>query len=183
MSLNQNEIKKKILDKLQNNPIIGHACKNAGVARSTFYRFREKDKDFNEATKKAQRVGRAVTCDAAESKILNLINSDNEDIALKASKTILNTYNHRYQNNNLVLIIKKQFLKMKLKKQKEEKEILDSFSGILNLTINSVSGENKLNKEEKLLKLKETLDQLLEKIKGSEKNIQNDEENNLRGLI
>jgi hypothetical protein len=184
MSLNQNEIKKKILDKLQNNPIIGHACKNAGVARSTFYRFRETDKDFNEATKKAQRVGRAVTCDAAESKILNLINSDNEDIALKASKTILNTYNHRYQNNNLGINYQKAVLKNEIEKtEKEKKEILDSFSDILNLTINSVSGENKLNEEEKLLKLKETLDQLLEKIKGSEKNIQNDEEDNLRGFI
>ncbi|MDD3940729.1 MAG: hypothetical protein PHQ01_04130, partial [Candidatus Pacebacteria bacterium] len=78
----------------------------------------------------------------------------------------------------------KAVLKNEIEKtEKEKKEILDSFSDILNLTINSVSGENKLNEEEKLLKLKETLDQLLEKIKGSEKNIQNDEEDNLRGFI
>lgn len=101
MSLNQGDVKKKIIAKLQGNPIIGHACKNAGVARSTFYRFREEDKDFNKAVRRAQRIGRAVTCDAAESRILNLINSDSDETSLKAAKIILNTYNHRYQNNNV----------------------------------------------------------------------------------
>ncbi len=184
MSLNQNEIKKKIIDKLQNNPIIGHACKNAGVARSTFYRFREEDKDFDKAIKEAQRIGRAVTCDAAESKILNLINSDNEDIALKASKTVLNTYNHRYQNNNVGINYQKTILKNEIEKSEHEKnEIIDTFSKLLSLAVDSVSKENDLNKEDRLFELKETLDQLLKKIKGSRENIQNDNEENLRGLI
>lgn len=184
MSLNQNEIKKKIIDKLQNNPIIGHACKNAGVARSTFYRFREEDKDFDKAIKEAQRIGRAVTCDAAESKLLNLINSDNEDISLKASKIILNTYNPRYRSSNLSINYQKAILKNEIEKSEYEKnEIVDSFSKILNLAVDSVSKENELNKGDRLFELKEALDQLIKNIKGSKKNIQNDDEENLRGLI
>jgi uncharacterized protein (UPF0305 family) len=78
----------------------------------------------------------------------------------------------------------KAVLKNEIEKSEHEKnEIIDSFSKILNLAVDSVSRENDLNKEDRLLDLKETLDQLLEKIKGSRENIQNNEDENLRGLI
>jgi len=185
MSLNQEEIKKRVIDKLQNNPIIGHACKNIGVARSTFYRFREEDADFNMAVKKAQRIGRAVTCDAAESRILSLINSDNEDITLKASKTILGTYNHRYQSGNIGVNLQKAIMRSEMETMKKEKqEAFDGYTELFRISMDIAKGDDKVDEEGRLTELKEALVSLLEKIDGAGKNDQDDnEEENLKGLI
>jgi hypothetical protein len=175
MSLDKEEIKKKIIDKLQNNPIIGHACKNAGVVRSSFYRLRDEDPIFDKAVKDAQRIGRAVTCDAAESKILNLINSDNEDIALKASKIILNTYNHNYQENDQGINYQKARLKDAIERMEQENhEMLDGYSDMLKSMIDIVKADDD---PEKANKLKDSVNKVMEKLENiNKKNIFRDEE-------
>ena len=43
MSRNQDKDKAKVLAKLKRTPIVEAACKQAGIPRSTFYRWRKDD--------------------------------------------------------------------------------------------------------------------------------------------
>lgn len=185
MSLDKEEIKKRIIERLQNNPIIGHACRNAGVARSSLYRFREEDPVFDGAVKNAQRIGRAVTCDAAESKILNLINSNDEAIALKASKIILNTYNYHYHNNHAGVNYQKALVRDEVEMMKKEKqELINGYSESLRIMMESQWDNEDLSDKEVMLELKDNIEQTLKKMRNANKNIQEDDEReSLRGLI
>lgn len=66
---------RKLLSELENNPLIERACKKVGVARSTYYRWRDSDPEFREETEKATIMGREKMNDFVESKLLEAINS------------------------------------------------------------------------------------------------------------
>ncbi len=71
------EDKKKLIEELAKTPIVGIACKNAGISRASFYRWKEEDPWFNEQVVSALRIGRGPVNDRAESVFIKEINRGN----------------------------------------------------------------------------------------------------------
>jgi len=127
MADKQEKNKKDLIEILQSNPVISHACKKLNLSRPTFYRWIKDDPIFTKTIEDSQKIGQAVMCDAAESKIMNLLNSNNEDIVLKAGKTILTTYHTAYKNSNEGVNHQKAILRNEIEKLKKEKyELVNS---------------------------------------------------------
>lgn len=121
MSLPKNKIKRLIIERLQENLVVGHVCKQLSVARSTFYRWQTEDEEFKRAVKDAQELGRAMLCDAATSKIINIMNNGNDSDSLKASKMILNRYDPYYRKINVGANYRVNKLKDEIEKLKKER--------------------------------------------------------------
>ena len=100
MSLPQTELKKKLIEKLKDNPIVSSACIQLGISRATYYRWIEGDKKFKNKVRASLRMGREAICDLAESKVVSMVKSGNENIALGAAKYILNNNSSRYRQTN-----------------------------------------------------------------------------------
>lgn len=70
MSRNLTADKKKLLAKLARLPIVEVACKQAGIPRSTYYRWRKDDPDFAEACDEAIEHSSDLINDMAESQLI-----------------------------------------------------------------------------------------------------------------
>lgn len=77
MSRNQELDKKKLLARLTKSPIIEVACKQAGVPRSTYYRWRKDDEEFAEACEIALEESAGRINDLAESQLISAIKDQN----------------------------------------------------------------------------------------------------------
>jgi hypothetical protein len=77
MSRNQELDKKKLLARLTKSPIVEVACKQAGVPRSTYYRWRKDDEDFAEACDVALEESAGRINDLAESQLISAIKDQN----------------------------------------------------------------------------------------------------------
>lgn len=73
----QEKIKQDIIVQLQKTPIIEYACKNTGVGRSTFYRWRKDDESFANDIDQALTKGRLLINDMAESQLISGIKDKN----------------------------------------------------------------------------------------------------------
>jgi len=71
------EQKRILIEELEKNPIISFACKKAGFARATYYRWTEENEKFNEATKKALEKGVFSINDLAVAQLILLIRNAN----------------------------------------------------------------------------------------------------------
>ena len=65
--------KEVLLEQLRKYPIVLVACEKAGVARPTYYRWRDKDKKFAEAVEKAMDEGEDFFNDLSEHQLLSLM--------------------------------------------------------------------------------------------------------------
>ncbi|MCA9346781.1 hypothetical protein KC960_04790 [Candidatus Saccharibacteria bacterium] len=65
---------KRLLKELEEHPFASAACKKAGVARSTYYVWRNKSDDFREKADVSEKLGRAKYNDFAESKLIESVN-------------------------------------------------------------------------------------------------------------
>jgi hypothetical protein len=65
--------KTALLDILKEMPIIQVACKKAGVSRATYYRWRNEDQEFAQASTSALKEGVDFINDMSESQIIQLI--------------------------------------------------------------------------------------------------------------
>lgn len=95
MSLSKAKLKKKLIEKALDNPVLSSVCHQVGVGRATVYRWMDEDPTFKKALKQALEKGREAISDFAESNLLRLAKSSNETVALNASKFIL-THNSRF---------------------------------------------------------------------------------------
>jgi hypothetical protein len=77
MSRRQDQDKKKLLERLSKTPIVEVACKQAGVPRSTYYRWRKDDGTFRDSCDQALADATELMSDLAESQLLNNIKSGN----------------------------------------------------------------------------------------------------------
>lgn len=82
----------KLLETLEEIPILQFACKRVGVARATVYRWLESDEAFRKKYNKALKTGRKNMTDHAESKLFKLIDEKN----LGAIKYFLDANDRRY---------------------------------------------------------------------------------------
>lgn len=69
--------KKAIVAQLRRTPIVQLACERTDVGRSTYYKWRARDKIFARVASKAQESGKFFINDLAESKLLRLVQDDN----------------------------------------------------------------------------------------------------------
>lgn len=69
--------KQKLLEQLKKVPIIQVACERAGVPRSTFYRWRKDDAEFQNDCEVALEQSSAIINDMAESQLINAIKNQN----------------------------------------------------------------------------------------------------------
>lgn len=69
--------KTRVLEELKNIPIVTVACKRAGIAHATFYRWLKADKEFAEAVEEANRVGTELMNDMGESQLITLMKNGN----------------------------------------------------------------------------------------------------------
>lgn len=77
MSRNQKQDKQKLLERLAHTPIVEVACKQAGIPRSTYYRWRKEDKGFAEACDEAIAHSSDLINDMAESQLIAAIKEKN----------------------------------------------------------------------------------------------------------
>lgn len=77
MSRNQATDKKKLLLRLVKTPIVEVACTQAGVPRSTYYRWRKRDEKFAEACDEALEESTGRINDLAESQLISAIKEQN----------------------------------------------------------------------------------------------------------
>lgn len=61
----------QILKELEKTPIMSAACKRAGLARSTMYRWMNEDEEFAEEVHNAMDIGADLVNDMAESQVIN----------------------------------------------------------------------------------------------------------------
>lgn len=77
MSRNQQQDKKKLLAQLSRTPIIEAACKQVGLPRSTYYRWRKEDENFAIACNETIELSIGRINDLAESQLINAIKDRN----------------------------------------------------------------------------------------------------------
>jgi hypothetical protein len=77
MSRNQQQDKKKLLAQLAKTPIVEAACKQIGLPRSTYYRWRKEDEAFAEACDETIELSVGRINDLAESQLINAIKDRN----------------------------------------------------------------------------------------------------------
>ncbi len=68
----------KILSLLRENPNLQRACKKAGIARSTLYRWMEDDTEFRDDVRDAQEIGQDTMNDYVEAKLMENIQNNTQ---------------------------------------------------------------------------------------------------------
>lgn len=77
MSRNQQQDKDKLLAQLRKTPIVEAACKQIGLPRSTYYRWRKEDEAFAEICDETIELSIGRVNDLAESQLINAIKDRN----------------------------------------------------------------------------------------------------------
>ncbi len=77
MSRNQQKDKERFLEKLAKTPIVEVACKQSGLPRTTYYRWRKEDEAFAAACDEAIETSSDLINDMAESQLISAIKEKN----------------------------------------------------------------------------------------------------------
>lgn len=73
---NENQ-KKKLIEELEKNPVIEHACRRAGIARASYYRWLTRNKKFAGAAEKALEKGVSLINDLGRAQIILMMKDGN----------------------------------------------------------------------------------------------------------
>ncbi|MDD3284378.1 MAG: hypothetical protein PHZ07_02175 [Patescibacteria group bacterium] len=114
---NQVQLKKKIIEELESNPIIQVACTKLAIQRGTYYRWKQSDKKFSKKCNEARKISIPIINELAESTIMNKI----KDGDLKSSIFWLINNHPKYRKNNLNSSFKINKLKDEIEKLKMER--------------------------------------------------------------
>lgn len=88
--------KKLLLEQLETVPIVQVACEKTGIGRSTYYRWRQQDKDFARRADETILSGKLFINDMAESQLISQIKDKNMTAIIFWLK-----YNHPSYGNRL----------------------------------------------------------------------------------
>lgn len=69
--------KAALLENLRKTPIVEVACKNAGIGRATYYRWRKEDEKFAEESDESLYSGKKIVNDLAESQLMKAVRDGN----------------------------------------------------------------------------------------------------------
>ena len=122
----QEKSKAILLEQLNKTPIVQIVCEKIGIARSTYYRWIEDDKEFDNKIKEAIRKGKLLINDMAESKLISAISNGNmtaivywlknnhkgyierkpifQDDIVEPIKMMITTYDPRYHDGDRDII-------------------------------------------------------------------------------
>ena len=75
--MKQDKTKELLLELLKKTPIIQIACEKTGIARSSFYRWKLKNKKFSRAVEEAISEGEMLITDMSETQLIGLIRDKN----------------------------------------------------------------------------------------------------------
>ncbi len=115
MSRNIEKDKKALLAKLRVTPIVEVACKQAGVPRSTFYRWCKDDSEFADACDDAIDQSAGMINDMAESQLINAIKEKNMTAIMFWLK-----HHHRVYRNRLEIDAKVEGVQQELTPEQSE---------------------------------------------------------------
>lgn len=90
----QQKDKENLLEQLKKFPVIQISCLKAGVSRSSFYRWKESDKEFAVAVEKAMEEGINSINDLSETRLIEMIQNRN----FSAIYLWLRTHSAKYAN-------------------------------------------------------------------------------------
>jgi len=107
--------KRALLVKLRATPIVEVACKQAGVPRSTFYRWCKDDEEFAEACDDAIEQSAGMINDMAESQLINAIKEKNMTAIMFWLK-----HHHRVYRNRLEIDAKVEGVQQELTPEQSE---------------------------------------------------------------
>ncbi len=102
--MKSNFTRNQIVEILSEKPFINYACKKAGIARATVYRWIKDIPEFRQAIDEALKHGRANAGEIAESKLLKLVNEGD----FRAIQYYLNNNDPRYMPKRTAYIIPKE---------------------------------------------------------------------------
>lgn len=89
---NQERIKALLIEQLKKTPVVQVACEKMNIGRSTFYRWKEQDKEFSKAVDESVAEGTDFVSDLAESRLIEAIRDRN----LRAVLFWLRSHSTRY---------------------------------------------------------------------------------------
>ncbi len=119
------EQKNKLLEELEKHSIIGIACRNAGISRSSFYRLMSSSRRFEKQAKTARQIGIHSNNDSAESVIIKGIRENKTDCAKYYLEHNHPTYKKKDRSNEHIIRAEDSglagMMKRLLKKQRKEK--------------------------------------------------------------
>ncbi len=135
--------KTNLLKKLKKNPIVQIACKQAGVSRATYYRWRKEDKNFRNEADKAIFAGEKLINDMAESQLIAAIRDQN-------LTAIIFWLKHHHAAYATKVDITARFEKNEDKLTPEQEEMISKAMQLSGLSEaeNSAPTENKINKKD-----------------------------------
>lgn len=94
------ELKETLLVQLTKYPIVQVACEKSGVGRSTYYLWRNEDKEFAKLADKALDAGTGFINDLAESKLINNIQDGDNTAIIYWLKNHHVNYNDRIRHEH-----------------------------------------------------------------------------------
>ncbi len=98
----QDREKQLLLDQLKKTPIVEFACQKVGIARATYYRWRQVDKKFCQAADAALQEGVLLVNDMMESQLLSAARDGNLGAVMYWLKHNHPSYKTRVEMNAIV---------------------------------------------------------------------------------
>lgn len=137
------EVKNTLLKELSKNGFVTPACAKVGIDRSTFYEWKNTDKDFAKKANKAIKIGRENNCDIAEYALMQNV----KDKKMDAIKYVLGhqskTYKPRDRRVFMVHSNKENSEKaVALKKKEHERVYYSGYSDAMKETIERLGKED-----------------------------------------
>jgi predicted DNA binding protein len=75
--MKRDKTKELLIEQLKKTPIIQIACEKTQVARASFYRWKNEDKEFSKATEEALLEGETFITEMSESQLISMIRDGN----------------------------------------------------------------------------------------------------------
>jgi len=115
--------KNKLLEELEKNGNVYLSCLKINVHRSTYYRWKGEDKEFNKKAEQAERTGRDNNCDIAEHALMLNV----KDKKMEAIKYVLghNSPKYKPKKTSSVMILHKKISDTPLTSQKTIEDLIE----------------------------------------------------------
>lgn len=115
--------KNKLLEELEKNGNVYLSCLKINIHRSTYYRWKGEDREFNKKAEQAERTGRENNCDIAEHALMLNV----KDKKMEAIKYVLghNSPKYKPKKTSSVMILHKKILDSSLIQQKTIEDIIE----------------------------------------------------------
>lgn len=115
--------KNKLLEELEKNGNVYLSCLKINIHRSTYYRWKGEDKEFNKKAEQAERTGRENNCDIAEHALMLNV----KDKKMEAIKYVLghNSPKYKPKKTSSVTILHKKISDIPITSQKTLEDLLE----------------------------------------------------------